>query len=211
MSGGAWVAVRGGTYWMGGSEDDKFTNDTERPRRRIEVASFEMAAFPVTIGEFRVFRPGHEPGTPSAWPAVMVSWDDAAAFCAANGARLPSEAEWEYAARAGALSSYPWGDTIDPSRANYLYTEDGRKVGPGHRTPRGSYAANAYGLYDLTGNVCEWVADAWRPAYDAPADESRRVLRGGAWDYLPRLLRVSWRDGLAAGVRRDNVGFRMAR
>lgn len=208
----AFVPVPAGEFCMGENADDKFANDTERPRHRVSVAAFELAAAPVTLAEFRAFRPDHEPGLPGDWPAANLSWDDAAAYCAWRGdCRLPTEAEWEYAARAGADSPYPWGSTIDPSQANYLYAEDGRKIGPGHRTPAGTYPANAFGLRDMLGNVCEWTADPWRPGFDEPPDPSRRVLRGGAWDYLPRLLRVSWRDALPAGTRRDNVGFRLAR
>lgn len=207
------VSLPGGEFLMGENDNDKFVNDTERPRHRVIVEAFQLAAYPVTIGEFRMFRSGHESGLPGDWPAAMISWDDAVAYCewAGGGVRLPTETEWEFAARAGASTPYPWGDVIDPSRANYLYSEEGRKVGRGHRSPVGSYAPNDWGIFDMCGNVCEWTADAWRPSYNSPADKSRRVLRGGAWDYLPRLLRVSWRDGLHYQSRRDNVGFRIAR
>lgn len=208
-----WIHLPGGEFQMGENDDDKFANDTERPRHTERVAPFHLAATPVTIGQFRRFRPGHEPGLPEDWPAAMVTWDDAVSYCQwiGEGTRLPTEAEWEFAARAGTESPYPWGDFIDPSLANYLYTEEGRKVGPGHRTPVASYPPNPWGIFDLCGNVCEWMADPWRPSYTAPEDTTRRVLRGGAWDYLPRLLRVSWRDALPAISRRDNVGFRMAK
>lgn len=204
------VAVPAGEFWMGENAQDKFANDTERPRRRVAVAAFQLGAFPVTVAEFRAFRPGHsDPGCPD-WPVTLVSWEDAAAYCAWCGGRLPTEAEWEYAARAGTTTAYPHGDTLQPSDANYFYSEQGLKVGPGHRTELGAYPPNAFGFYDLLGNVAEWCADPWRPRYDAPADPARRVLRGGAWDYLPRLLRVSWRDSLPSTARRDNVGFRVA-
>ena len=113
------------------------------------------------------------------------------------------------------------GDEITPADANFLYAEHGERIGPGVRTPVGRYAANAFGLCDLHGNVCEWVEDVWHAGYaGAPADGAawvtdgdpdRRVIRGGAWDYLPRLLRSAWRDSLPATQRRDNVGFRIAR
>ncbi|MDX2081961.1 MAG: formylglycine-generating enzyme family protein [Terrimicrobiaceae bacterium] len=206
------VPVPGGEFEMGENDDDKFANDTERPRHVETVATFLLAAGPVTIGDFRRFRPDHEPGLPEEWPVAMVTWEDAIAYCEwlGGGARLPTEAEWEFAARAGSATPYPWGSMIDPTLANYLYNEEGRKVGPGHRTPVGDYPPNAWGFSDLCGNVCEWTADEWRPSYDSPRDAGRRVLRGGAWDYLPRLLRVSWRDALPHTARRDNVGFRIA-
>ncbi len=94
------------------------------------------------------------------------------------------------------------------------------KVGRGHRTERGVFPPNAFGLFDMHGNVCEWVQDTWHPDYlGAPNDSSAwiqggrrgwRGIRGGAWDYLPRLLRTSWRDALPETIRRDNVGFRVA-
>ncbi len=208
---------------MGENDEDKFTNDTERPRHSVRVEAFELARAPVTLREYRLFRPEHEPGLPEAWPAAMVSWNDALAYCSwlGDSHRLPSEAEWEYAARAGSRTHYPWGDTLSPEDANYYYAEDGTKVGCGHRTPPGLFPANRFGLFDMMGNICEWTQDRWRSSYwEAPETEplwsygrkeELRVLRGGAWDYLPRLLRVSWRDYLPAGTRRDNVGFRVAR
>lgn len=202
---------------MGENPRDKFVNDTERPRHQVEIARpFLLADFPVTVAAFRRFRPDHpDPGDPD-WPVTLVTWHDAVAYADwlndQNGRRwrLPTEAEWEYAARAGTTTAFPSGDTLSPAQANYLYSEQGRKVGPGHRTPRGSYPPNSFGLHDLIGNVVEWCSDEWRPRYDAPRVPGQRVLRGGAWDYLPRLLRVSWRDHLAESSRRDNVGFRLA-
>jgi formylglycine-generating enzyme required for sulfatase activity len=208
------LSLPGGTFLMGENNNDKFANDTERPRHCMTVAPFRLGRAPVTIGEFRQFRPGHETGLPCEWPAAMVSWADAEAYCGWLGPefRLPSEAEWEYAARAGCQGPYPWGDTILPDQANFLHTEQGIKIGPGQRTPAGSYPANAFGLYDMLGNVCEWTQDLWRADYNSRPrpGESRRVLRGGAWDYLPRLLRCSWRDALDPATHRDNVGFRIA-
>jgi formylglycine-generating enzyme required for sulfatase activity len=216
------VTITGGSFLMGENENDKFVNDTERPRHEVHVRSFCLGRSPVTIGEFRGFRPDHEAGLPGDWPATMITWNDAIAYCAwlGNGTRLPTEAEWEYAARAGSTRPFPWGDEISPQHANYYYNEQGNKVGPGHRTSPGTYPPNAFGIFDMTGNVCEWTMDAWHPTYGgAPADGSARpavagatsrVLRGGAWDYLPRLLRVSWRDRLPQNQCRDNLGFRIA-
>lgn len=139
---------------------------------------------------------------------------------AAEKTNLPSEAEWEYAARAGSETAYGVGEQLSPEQANYLYDEHGQRVGRGSRTPRDTFPANAFGVQDLHGNVCEWVADVWHPNYaGAPVDGSpwvaggalgRRVIRGGAWDYLPRLLRSAWRDSLSETEQRDNVGFRLA-
>jgi formylglycine-generating enzyme required for sulfatase activity len=221
------VRLEPGTFVMGGPADDKFVTDTERPAHRVRLdLPFALGRVPVTVGEYRGFAAGHAPADDPAWPVVNVSWDGAHAYCAwlrtetGRAWRLPTEAEWEYACRAGSRSPFAAGDEITTQAANFLYAEDGQRIGPGRRTAVGSYPANAFGLHDLHGNVCEWVEDAWHPDYaGAPADGSawsaggdpdRRVIRGGAWDYLPRLLRSAWRDSLPRGDRRDNVGFRVA-
>ena len=221
------ISVPPGEFWMGETDDDKFANDTERPRHLVRFArGYLLAAHSVTVDEFRRFSPAHRDPGDAAWPVALVSWLDATAYCrwlsgqTGRTFRLPSEAEWECAARAGSATAFPSGDTLPVESANYFYSEHGLKVGPGHRTPVASYPPNAIGFHDLHGNVAEWCADLWHPTYHgAPADGSawlaggqagRRVLRGGAWDYLPRLLRSSWRDALDETSRRDNVGFRVA-
>jgi formylglycine-generating enzyme required for sulfatase activity len=221
------VRLSPGAFVMGEAGDDKFVTDTERPAHRVTFARpFALGRGPVTVGEYRAFAPGHASGEDAAWPVVNVSWDDARAYCAWLDAethdrfRLATEAEWEYACRAGSRTPFAAGDEIGTAAANFLYSEEGQRIGPGGRTPVGRYPANAVGLHDLHGNVCEWVEDAWHPGYaGAPADgaawpaaekNDRRVIRGGAWDYLPRLLRSAWRDSLPRAHRRDNVGFRVA-
>jgi formylglycine-generating enzyme required for sulfatase activity len=221
------VLVEQGSFVMGESSDDKFVTDTERPAHRVALARpFRLGRTPVTVGEYRAFSPGHAPGDDPDLPVVNVSWDDARAYCAWLAAhtrercRLPTESEWEFACRAGSRAPFADGDELTTGAANYLYSEEGRRIGPGRRTPVAAYPPNAFGLHDLHGNVCEWVEDSWHPSYHwAPADGSawvrnpgpgRRVIRGGAWDYLPRLLRSAWRDSLPPARRRDNVGFRVA-
>jgi formylglycine-generating enzyme required for sulfatase activity len=239
----ALVELPPGAFIMGETGNDKFATDTERPAHRVTLAHrFALGRFPVTVGEYRAFAPQHAPDEDPDWPVVNASWDDAQAFCvwlrSATGQpfRLPSEAEWEYACRAGTRSAFSGGDEIRPHEANFLYAEDGRRIGLGQRTPAGRYAPNAFGLCDLLGNVCEWVEDAWHPDYTgAPddgsawlaggvsawlttgdqdrrvtCDELDRTIRGGAWDYLPRLLRSAWRDSLPRTHHRDNLGFRLA-
>ena len=211
------VLLPGGEFTMGESRGDKFANDTERPAHRVSIAPFVLGRFVVTVGEYRAFRLEHAPHEDPQLPVVNVDWNDARAYCDWLSAtlgkhfRLPSEAEWEYACRAGTTTPFATGYEITPCDANYFYSESGERVGRGRRTVAGEFPANAFGLYDMHGNVCEWVEDAWRSNYEeAAADECRRVIRGGAWDYLPRLLRSAWRDGLPADSRRDNVGFRIA-
>jgi formylglycine-generating enzyme required for sulfatase activity len=222
------VTIHPGSFTMGETADDKFATDTERPAHRVVIEyAFALGRCPVTVGEYRAFSPSHAPDEDPSWPVVNVSWEDAQTFCAWLGRetgdtfRLPTEAEWEYACRAGTRAAFATGEELTPNDANFFYAEDGRHVGPGQRTTVGCYAPNAFGLHDLHGNVCEWVEDVWHPNYlGAPndgsawlsdSDPTQRVIRGGAWDYLPRLLRSAWRDSLPHTHRRDNLGFRIAR
>jgi formylglycine-generating enzyme required for sulfatase activity len=213
-------------FMMGENASDKFANDTERPAHRVKfIKHFALGKSPVTVGEFRNFRPGHLPGDDEYLPVINVNWHDAAAYCkwlvekTDRPYRSPSEAEWEYACRAGSSTPFSSGNDITIASANFLYDDNGLRTGIGRRTPVGSYPANAFGLHDFHGNVCEWVADTWHSDYNgAPADGSAwneksnhtRVIRGGAWDYMPSLLRSSWRDRREANFRSDNLGFRVA-
>lgn len=156
-------------------------------------------------------------------PVVMVSWHDAQGFIGwlnkkegARAYRLPSEAEWEYAARAGTTTRYSWGDAIGRNRANCY--DCGSEWDDKRPAPVGSFAPNAFGLYDMHGNVREWVADCWNDSYrGAPADGSAwtsgdcdsRVLRGGSWSYLPQGLRSANRNWLTPSVRNFIDGFRL--
>lgn len=221
------VELAAGEYFMGETLGDRFANDTERPRHRVLIPAFSLGRFAVTVAAYRMFRPSHGLGMQDDVPVTNVSWRDAVDYCQwlsfqmGRSIRLPSESEWEYAARAGTFTLYPWGNEIAPERANYRYSEEGARVGPGHLTPAGDYPANAYGICDLLGNVGEWTQDTWHADYShAPTDASAwvalgdgpflRVVRGGAWDYLPRLLRTSWRDACSEELSRDNLGFRIA-
>jgi formylglycine-generating enzyme required for sulfatase activity len=216
-----------GEFIMGETKHDKFSTDTERPAHRVDISRpFAIGRFPVTVGEFRAIFPAHAPHDDPTLPAVNLCWDEASAYCEALSLhtgeeyRLPSEAEWEYACRAGSRTAFFTGSELTVHQANYLYSEAGQRVGRGSRTALGHYEPNAFGVHDLHGNVCEWVVDVWHSNYhSAPADQQPwleggdadlRVIRGGSWDYLPRLLRSAWRDALSRGTRRDNVGFRVA-
>jgi formylglycine-generating enzyme required for sulfatase activity len=156
-------------------------------------------------------------------PVVNISWYAAVAYCQWTGKRLPTEAEWEYAARGGLRAkAFPWGDEpVDKTRVNYS------ESGFGDTTPVGSYNANGYGLFDMAGNVWEYLADEWgRYSSSAQNDPvaggslflddaflaitSRRVIRGGSWGGAPVNLRVTYRDSHPPNGARDFVGFRCA-
>jgi len=140
-------------------------------------------------------RPADAPDDADDLPAVHVNWHDAQAYCdwlrdrTGRAYRLPAEAEWEFACRAGSRTPFSCGDEITPAAANFLLDEYGARIGLGHRTAVGSHPPNQFGLYDLHGNVCEWVGTLapqlpWRACrrYSLdPAEDGRHVVRGGAW------------------------------
>lgn len=204
------VPLPGGSTWIGTSQNDKFAHEAEPPGEWTAVeGGFAMARCPVTIREWSEFEPGRFEGLDDELPAHGISWNDAMTFV--NWLRretgdetwdFPTGPEWEHAARAGSSTVFPEGDTLGPAQANFLFDESIRKVGPGRIMPVGSYPPNAFGLCDMLGNVCEWTKDPGRR-------NGTHRIRGGAWDYLPRLLRCSWSDEIPDSSERDNVGFRL--
>ena len=140
---------------------------------------------------------------------MNVSWKDAKAYVrwlserTGEKYRLLSEAEWEYVARAGTTTAYWWGDEIGQNRANC--DGCGSRWDDKRTAPVGSFPANPFGLHDVHGNVWEWVEDCWE------GNCGRRVLRGGSWNFSPRVLRSAFRLGYSSGYRGNNAGFRVAR
>ena len=196
----------------------------EKPVHEVKIGySFAVGKYEVTQVEWyavmRSLNPSKYMG--SYRPVEEVSWEDAKSFVkklseqTGKEYRLLSESEWEYMARAGSTTKYPWGDEIDSSKAKYE-SEDGT-------VPVSSYSANAFGVHNTSGNVSEWVEDCWHKTYkDAPTDGSawlsasegdceRRVLRGGSWKLQPRSLRSAFRGVSNASDRRSSDGFRIAR
>ncbi|MGB5637408.1 MAG: formylglycine-generating enzyme family protein, partial [Waterburya sp.] len=130
-----------------------------------------------------------------------------------NDYRLPSEAEWEYACRAGTTTSFHFGETIAPSLANYIQAKRGRTT-----TVERFQVVNAFGLYDIHGNVWEWCEDDWHDSYqDAPTDgsvwlsgdSSKKVIRGGSWGFNPSFCRSASRFDIARDDRYGSIGFRV--
>ncbi len=228
------VVVPAGNFMMGSPSHEEGRGSDEGPVRRVTITElFSVGVREVTFAEWDACASaggcgGHRPDD-EGWgrgnrPVVNVSWKDAQAYVdwlsRKTGAeyRLLSEAEWEYAARAGTTTRYFWGDDVGRNRANC----SGGSCGDSWKftAPVGSFAANGWGLHDMHGNVWEWVDDCWNGSYaGAPSDGSawesgncdRRDLRGGSWSNEPRILRSANRDGGGTGVRLNSVGFRVAR
>lgn len=217
------VRVPSGQFEMGSSP-------MEVPIRRVNIRAFKLGKYEVTQGQWRAVM-GSNPSAFSRCgdhcPVENVSWDDIQQYIrklnriTGETYRLPSEAEWEYAARAGASTHYWWGDTASHEYANYgkddccagiTQGRDGWK----NTAPVGQFTANAFGLHDMHGNVWEWVQDVW---HDAPTDgsarergdASRRVLRGGSWVDIPQNLRSATRDGDTPDHLNYGLGFRLAK
>jgi sulfatase modifying factor 1 len=224
-----YVWIPPGEFWMGATSGDSEAEPGEKPRHRVRITKgFWLSETPVTIAACKQFlteQPGwNVPDFNQGWskedhPAVNVTWAEAQAFCNWTGGRLPTEAEWEYAARGGKDGlQYPLGNEITPEHANY---SDSKWKGT---SPVRSYPPNGWGLYDMAGNVWNWVADWYDKDYYSTlpskktADDPRgsqfgtlRVLRGGSFDDGPKYLRASYRNWFGPGSRYFSFGFRCLR
>nr|VFJ57649.1 MAG: Formylglycine-generating enzyme, required for sulfatase activity, contains SUMF1/FGE domain [Candidatus Kentron sp. FM]VFJ58833.1 MAG: Formylglycine-generating enzyme, required for sulfatase activity, contains SUMF1/FGE domain [Candidatus Kentron sp. FM]VFK11836.1 MAG: Formylglycine-generating enzyme, required for sulfatase activity, contains SUMF1/FGE domain [Candidatus Kentron sp. FM] len=231
-----WIPA--GAFLMGSREEEtqsEYDSD-ERPQHRVGFrAPFALGTYPVTFAEYDRFcvatdrkKPHDEGWGRGKRPVIDVSWQDAQDYCAwlskqtGHDYYLPSEAQWEYAARAGTRTEYWWGDEIGSNRANCA--DCGSHWDDRQTAPVGSFAPNPFGLYETTGNVWEWTADCWHDNYrGAPVDGSpwlegngsrdcsRRVLRGGSWVSVPWRLRSAYRNRSDPDEAGSFFGFRLAR
>ncbi len=212
-----------GEFDMGDEVDDD-----SRPVHRVKVASFLMSRTEVTREQYAKFMAATKHPEPPHFnaprfnlptqPVIAVTYDDALAFCKWVGGRLPTEAEWECAARGGDGRKYPWGhDEPDKSRAHFH-----QDIGFGATAVVGSFkdGASPFGLHDMAGNVFEWCADWYgadayakssREHPTGPANGEQRVIRGGAWISMPDALRCAARGKYPPSSRSVLVGFRVAR
>ncbi|WP_310484648.1 formylglycine-generating enzyme family protein [Chamaesiphon sp. VAR_48_metabat_403] len=223
------VAIPGGTFIMG---DNRHHQD-ERPLHQVTLPAFFIGKSPITVAQYRQIM-GEDKGYGLGLddPIEKISWHDALEFCTKlshqTGRKytLPSESQWEYACRAGTDTAFHFGDIITPDLVNYNgdYPYAGAPTGANREraTPVGSFPPNAFGLSDMHGNVWEWCMDTYQPSYQgAPTDGSawidanaterdKRVMRGGAWDYVARGCRSAVRCSLAPDLRMNGCGLRVA-
>jgi formylglycine-generating enzyme required for sulfatase activity len=223
------VIVPAGAFMMGSPDDERERSESEGPRHAVTFARpFAAGRHAVTRGQFAAFVDATGRRTSDRWrdpgfmqddshPVVFVTWDAAMAFASwladvtGRPYRLMSEAEWEYAARAGTATPFWWGNAVTPALANF----DGRYG----TLPVGSFEPNPWGLYNVHGNVWEWCEDTWHASYDgAPTDgsawisvgmETGHAVRGGSWNSNPAHLRAASRNRYSGETVR--VGFRVAR
>ena len=234
-SGVKFVLIPAGSFTMGCTAGDGECDADERPAHRVTLTRpYYVAETETTVGQYGAYARATGASRPASpgfaqgedHPVVNVSWSDAEAFCRFAGGRLPTEAEWENAARGGREGNkYPWGNSISHDDANYGKDQccggaTGGRDQWMNTSPAKSFSANGFGLYDMAGNVWEWVGDWYDGSYygrspsadpTGPSAGQRRVLRGGSWDVFPRYLRVSYRYRDSPDGRSDVVGFRCAR
>ena len=226
------VVVPAGSFMMGSPSHEQGRNDSEGPVHEVRIsAPFAAGRYEVTFAEWDACSAaggcGHRPDDRGRGrgdrPVIYVTWEDAKGYArwlsrrTGKEYRLLSEAEWEYAARAGTETAYSWGDAIGVNLANC--DGCGSQWDFSKTAPVGSFGANAWGLHDMHGNVWEWTEDCWNGSYrGAPSEGSawlggdcaRRVLRGGSWYSKPANLRAAYRVRSITGIR-DILGFRVAR
>lgn len=244
------MLIPGGSFMMGSPPEELKRQDDESPQHKVTVQAFFMAKYTVTQAQWQFVAqlpqvnreldpdPSHFKGANR--PVERVSWLDVVEFCdrlsqhTKKPYRLPSEAEWEYACRAGTTTPFHFDETITTDLANYdgnyIYGSGSKGIYRRETTPVGSFGvANAFGLYDMHGNVWEWCADRWHPNYQgAPNDgsawvdwvdehnkntnysQTRRVLRGDSWSDNPEDCRSAYRHYNVPGIKTYNIGFRVA-
>jgi sulfatase modifying factor 1 len=227
------IELKGGCFKMGSEKGAV----SEQPVHEVCLNPFKLDKFEVNQGRFQAFM-GHNPSRfkGAVLPAESVTWHEAEEYCRNSGKRLPTEAEWEYAARGGTDTEYYWGNEFDATQSNFCDSKcvmnirtENMSDGFPNTAPVGSFSANPFGLHDMAGNVNEWVSDWFEIRYykNSPKDNpkgpqrsnpserrgggTQKVYRGGAWKSDSNSQRSAWRKGFETDYRLDGTGFRCAR
>jgi formylglycine-generating enzyme len=221
-----WVEIPSGIFMMGSpkTEADRKSNEELHP---VTLSAFRMSKYAVTFGQYDLFceltkkeKPDDEGWGRDKQPVIHVSWDDAKAFADWMGCRLPTEAEWEYACRAGTTTPFSTGENINTAQANFNgnfpYMNSPKGEFRNRTVPVGSFDPNPWGLYDMHGNTWEWCND-WYDDYSlneqsnprGPSSGTFKVFRGGGWRNYAQLCRSAFRYKYFPDFRHFNIGFRL--
>lgn len=222
-----WSEIPAGTFTMGSplTEEERYDGENEH---QVTLSAFKMSKYEITFEQYDAFcdatkraKPKHEGWGRGKRPVINVSWDDATAFAKWMGCRLPTEAEWEYACRAGTSTPFNTGYNLTTSQANYNgnfvpYNNNNKGITRDKTIPVGSFAPNAWGLYDMHGNVFEWCSD-WYGDYPTqpqanptgPSSGDKKIFRGGSWISIGSNVRSAYRWYKIPGNIDKMIGFRI--
>lgn len=221
-----WVSIPAGTFSMG-SPSNEVGRAPQETQHQVTLSAFKMSKYEVTFEQYDAFCEATKREKPkdNGWgrgqrPVIYVSWEDATAFATWMGCRLPTEAEWEYACRGGTTTPFSTGDNITTDQANYKGSEPYNNNNSGVFREKtlevGSFEPNAWGLYDMHGNVWEWCSDWYgeTPETDqvnplGPSDGEERVIRGGSWLFGAKYGRSARRNDPGAFGPDNDLGFRL--
>ena len=221
-----WSAIPAGTFTMG-SPDNEVNRYPYETKHQVTLSAFKMSKYEVTFDQYDAFciATNRKKPTDNGWgrgkrPVIYVSWEDATAFASWMGCRLPTEAEWEYACRAGTTTPFSTGINLTTDQANYdgnhPYNNNPKGIFRKMTLEVGSFVPNAWGLYDMHGKVWEWCSD-WYGATPAttqinptgPSEGSERVIRGGSWIFGAKYCRSARRNEPGAFGADNDLGFRL--
>ena len=221
-----WVEIPGGTFLMGSPANEPGRQGDE-DQIQITISPFKMSKYEITFAQYDLFceETGRAKPKDNTWgrenrPVINVNWVDADAFAKWLGCRLPTEAEWEYACKAGSDTPFNTGNNLTADQANYdgNYPYNGNATGSYRQktSPVGSFAPNAWGLYDMHGNVWEWCSNWYGDYPNAPANNPQgpsegqvKIYRGGSWGSDAEVSRSAYRNHLNPNNKSDFIGIRL--
>lgn len=220
------VEITAGTFTMGSptTEVDRYADEVQH---EVTLSTFKMSKFEITFEQYDLFcdatrriKPSDDGFGRGNRPVIHVTWDEASAFAAWIDCRLPTEAEWEYACRAGSTTPFYTGNNISTDKANfdgnYPYNKGEKGIFRKKTTPVGSFEPNAFGLYDMHGNVWEWCSDFYGPYSKEPQIDPKgpekgiyHPIRGASWFFASRFCRAARRGTNVPDYHGDDLGFRV--